>query len=93
MTAILLAKKCRRMAYQANIFKKNLIYREQTWQKTCRFVNFCRCFVDLDSPKFLGWSHNLPLPVSRKEGGNEVYKTRTEFSCPTSERLSKKGAE
>lgn len=49
--------------------------------------------MDLDIPKFLGCSHNLPLPISRKEGGNEDYKTRTEFSCPKSEKLSMKGAE
>lgn len=47
----------------------------------------------LDIPKFLGRSHNLPLPLSRKEGGHEGYKTRTDFSCPKSEKLSMKGAE
>lgn len=94
MTTILLAKKCR-TAYQANIFFffLNLIFRVQTLQKTCHLVNFCKCFMDLDIPKFLGCFHNLSLPLPTKEGDSEDYKTRTEFSCPKSERLSMKGAE
>lgn len=49
--------------------------------------------MGLDIPKFVGCSHNLPLPLSRKDSGNKYFKTGTEFSCPKRERLRMKGAE